>query len=351
MAKQNFLAGGYYGKLGATVGQRWKNIRTIRTYVIPHNPRTPAQQANRNKFAIAVPFAQLGQQTNFGSILFNDPAKPEWAIRMSSAIANINAGMSDVGIVPTYPEGFRATYTITSMDITAVTAGVGFTAQVTGDLPEGAKAYSALLYLAEVEPEFQYLVCAGVSTAEHPDIITFTNPNTQKLQNSPIVGKIISVGDETTATVVASAKIPVSFMGGYGWTWSDASYGLDTMEGDGTFYVRLEKDGIGDGTFTGSVTGAFTEGTVSIFFSDGTSDNRLAQVCQWESVDTEHYDGYNCLLLQMKVPSSIVGGKEVERLYFDGAGLRLTFTNYRQNGYSNDINDTAGYVITGDITP
>ena len=54
MAKQNFLAGGFYGKLGAMVGQRWKNKRTIRTYVIPHNPNTPEQRKNRNGFAGAV---------------------------------------------------------------------------------------------------------------------------------------------------------------------------------------------------------------------------------------------------------------------------------------------------------
>ena len=57
MAKQNFLAGGFYGKLGAMVGQRWKNKRTIRTYVIPHNPNTPEQRKNRNGFAGAVQFA------------------------------------------------------------------------------------------------------------------------------------------------------------------------------------------------------------------------------------------------------------------------------------------------------
>ena len=30
MAIQNFLSGGYYGKLGATVGQRWKNKQNLR---------------------------------------------------------------------------------------------------------------------------------------------------------------------------------------------------------------------------------------------------------------------------------------------------------------------------------
>ena len=29
MATQNFIGGGYYGKMGATVGQRWKNKRII----------------------------------------------------------------------------------------------------------------------------------------------------------------------------------------------------------------------------------------------------------------------------------------------------------------------------------
>ena len=349
MAKQNFLAGGYYGKLGQTVGQRWKNIRTIRTYVIPRNPQTPTQQANRGKFAQAVPFAQLGQQTNFGSILFKSEAKPEWSLRMQSAIANINAGLSDVGIVPTYPKDFIAPYTITSADITAVQAGVGFTMTVSGNLPEGARSYSCILYLSNASPEYQYLVCSGASSAAHPEQIQFINPNTSQLPISPITGKIISTDDEDLTTVVASGKLQIQYMGTLSWSWIGASVSLDFADTDGLFDIRLEKDGIGDGSFLGSVTGAFTEGDIQVQFTDGTSESRMASVCNFVNVDSEHSDNANALIIEMAVPSSIIGGREVSRLFINFAALTLTFTNYRQNGYDGAINGQQAFSVNGII--
>ena len=35
MAKQNIISGGFYGKVGELIGQRWKNIRTVRAYTKP----------------------------------------------------------------------------------------------------------------------------------------------------------------------------------------------------------------------------------------------------------------------------------------------------------------------------
>lgn len=349
MAKQNFLAGGYYGKLGQTVGQRWKNIRTIRTYVIPHNPRTPTQQANRGKFSEAVPYAQLGQQTNFGSILFKNEAKPEWSLRMQAAIANINAGLSDVGIVPTYPKDFVAPYTITEADISAVQAGVGFTMTVGGNLPEGARSYSCILYLSNASPEYRYLVCSGSSSAEHPEKIQFINPNTSQLPLSPITGKIISTDDENLETVVASGKLSISYMSSLPWSWLGASVALDSLTEDGVFTIRLEKDGRGDGAHTGIVTAEFEEGTIQVQFTDGTSVSKMASICQFVEEDTEHYESTNALVITMAVPSSVIAGKTVRRLLIDMAGLALTFTNYGQNGYDGTITGTNVFVVNGFI--
>lgn len=64
MAKQNFLNGGYIGKLGNTVGQRWKDKKIVRTYVIPANPNTPAQQTARQQFATANKLAQQAMNIN-----------------------------------------------------------------------------------------------------------------------------------------------------------------------------------------------------------------------------------------------------------------------------------------------
>lgn len=45
------ILGGFSGKVGPVVGGKWKDIDYMRSYVVPSNPDTPAQQAVRLKFA------------------------------------------------------------------------------------------------------------------------------------------------------------------------------------------------------------------------------------------------------------------------------------------------------------
>jgi hypothetical protein len=45
------LSGFWSGKLGDTVGAKWKDKKTIRVYAIPSNPNTPAQQVVKENFA------------------------------------------------------------------------------------------------------------------------------------------------------------------------------------------------------------------------------------------------------------------------------------------------------------
>ena len=120
MAIQNFLSGGYYGKLGATVGQRWKNKRTIRTYVKPANPRTEVQQANRNRFANAVTFAQMGLQMNYYATVFDDPNFTHWNYRMKVARELRNQGLTGLDLIPLYPTSFVPPTLIQSIAIERV---------------------------------------------------------------------------------------------------------------------------------------------------------------------------------------------------------------------------------------
>lgn len=53
MAHINTLKGGYTGKLGDTIGQHPRSKYVVKAYAKPSNPRTPAQQANRRRFAVA----------------------------------------------------------------------------------------------------------------------------------------------------------------------------------------------------------------------------------------------------------------------------------------------------------
>ena len=51
MGKMNLLKGNWEGKVGQTVGAKWKNKSTIRTYTKPSNPKTAAQMSVRSAFA------------------------------------------------------------------------------------------------------------------------------------------------------------------------------------------------------------------------------------------------------------------------------------------------------------
>ena len=59
MGVMNLLKGNWSGKVGQTVGSKWKNLSTIRTYTKPSNPNTPAQQQTRNGFKAVSSFAAL----------------------------------------------------------------------------------------------------------------------------------------------------------------------------------------------------------------------------------------------------------------------------------------------------
>lgn len=59
MGKMNLLKGNWEGKVGETVGAKWKNKSTIRTYTKPSNPNTAAQKMVRSVFAQMTAFVAL----------------------------------------------------------------------------------------------------------------------------------------------------------------------------------------------------------------------------------------------------------------------------------------------------
>ena len=59
MGKMNLLKANWEGKVGQTVGAKWKNLSTIRTYTKPSNPKTADQQKIRSVFAKMTSFVAL----------------------------------------------------------------------------------------------------------------------------------------------------------------------------------------------------------------------------------------------------------------------------------------------------
>lgn len=92
MGKMNLLKANWEGKVGQTVGAKWKNKSTIRTYTKPSNPDTAAQQSVRGVF---------GTMTSFVA-MFSDQIKYLSALNTSgqsvrNAIVQINKEMISGG--------------------------------------------------------------------------------------------------------------------------------------------------------------------------------------------------------------------------------------------------------------
>jgi hypothetical protein len=113
MAIQDFLSGGFYGKVGDVVGQRWHNKRYIRAYVKPTNPNTPAQQKNRSLFAKANKLAQMAFNINKGEPAWNSSEKGEYSMRVGTAMNRLKAGMSETDALPLFPDGYIPDHTLT----------------------------------------------------------------------------------------------------------------------------------------------------------------------------------------------------------------------------------------------
>ena len=92
MARQNFLQGGYIGRLGDTIGQRYHDKWYVRSYNPGTDPNTPAQQAARDKFRRAGQVAQACLRCTGGLQLFVMGRQGEYAQMMSHAMLGIVAG-------------------------------------------------------------------------------------------------------------------------------------------------------------------------------------------------------------------------------------------------------------------
>lgn len=94
MGKMNLLKAKYDGKVGQTVGAKWKNKPTIRTYSTPANPKTEAQMTVRSAFSQITKFVAL----------FADNIKYRTALDVSgmsvrNAIIKLNKSMIESGTV------------------------------------------------------------------------------------------------------------------------------------------------------------------------------------------------------------------------------------------------------------
>ena len=214
MAVQNFLSGGYYGKLGNTVGQRWKNKRTIRAYVIPANPRTEKQQKNRGNFGECTAKAQLALQMNYNTTLFNSTTASAWNMRMSTARQLQKDGKQGLDLIPLCPISFTPTYVITDVSNIKKTDDTYYTADVVGTLPGVQRSLSILVQkqneqTSETLGEFLF---RGDFMPGEPNTIKIYN-NGISLTDAKIKIRIVSNDETVTSDMILSQELSIGASG------------------------------------------------------------------------------------------------------------------------------------------
>lgn len=210
MAIQNFLSGGYYGKLGATVGQRWKNKRTIRTYVVPANPRTPTQQANRNKFANAVTFAQMGMQMNYYCTLFENENFTKWNYRMKVAQELKNAGLTDLALIPLYPTSFNPPILLDELSMATISSEKHISFAVPKLEATTDRLLSIMFALYDENDVFLgYKLYLGNYYASNPGYIEVDVDDIKEI-NTHCFARIVSNDDENSSVdLIGSPKLQI----------------------------------------------------------------------------------------------------------------------------------------------
>lgn len=210
MAIQNFLSGGYYGKLGATVGQRWKNKRTIRTYVIPANPRTEVQQANRGKFANAVVFAQMGLQMNYYATVFEDPNFTRWNYRMKVARELKDKGMLDLDLIPLYPISFVPPTLIQSIKVNSVQGTKHITFTVEGITSNVDRVLSLMFAIYDENDAFLgYKLYLGYYYASNPGFLEVDVDDISEINKHCYVRAVSNDDVDSTIDMIASPRLQV----------------------------------------------------------------------------------------------------------------------------------------------
>ena len=217
MAKQNIISGGFYGKVGELIGQRWKNIRTVRAYTKPRNPRTEKQQANRNSFGSLVPRAQLAMQLNYHASYFTSESNSEWGMRMSLASSLLKAGYELLNLLPIVPLNYSPSYVIseiTAIDTTNKRKPIFY---VNGNLPTVNRSLSVVVSLYnETTEKYEDFVFSTtlINGASHYFELEFTfDVEINKLSRFIIVSNNDAeepISGELTNTTIASKMLAYS---------------------------------------------------------------------------------------------------------------------------------------------
>jgi hypothetical protein len=110
MARQEFFNGGFIGKVGDVIGQRWHEKRYVRTYTKPTNPKSDKQQHVRAVFRNAIKLAQQAMNVNGHDGKWDTTKISEFQARTSQALKKLHAGATLEDALPLYPDSYAPAY-------------------------------------------------------------------------------------------------------------------------------------------------------------------------------------------------------------------------------------------------
>lgn len=157
MGKMNLLKANWIGKVGETVGAKWKNKKVIRTYSIPSNPRTDAQVSVRTVFKDMTGYVALfADQIKYLSSLDTRGMSVRNAI-LSANKAQVVAGAFDEATLVVNKGGLP---NATAFTAGLTTAGNSFTATWTKPTATNITEKAKMVVVA-VDPEAKVAVAAS----------------------------------------------------------------------------------------------------------------------------------------------------------------------------------------------
>lgn len=171
MGRMNLLKANWYGKVGETVGAKWKDKSTIRTYAKPSDPKTAAQEKVRDVFG----------EINHLVALFSDSLKyinslDTKGMSVRNAIVKLNKDQIDAGTFT------PATLLISKgglqkpQNVTFTQASAGGKITATWDEPTATNFTSkakAVLVVVQPDDEVADVVEAPVSSKSAETTISF----------------------------------------------------------------------------------------------------------------------------------------------------------------------------------
>lgn len=173
MGKMNLLKANWEGKVGETVGAKWKNKKTIRTYTKPSNPNTQAQRTVRSAFKALTSFIAL----------FADQIKYLTALNTSgmsvrNAIIKLNKSMIEGGAIDLTKlliskGGLQKPINgVATLDGTSHKISVSWDAPTATNFTDDAKVVAVIV---DVTTEVAEVVTAAAKDGRAEGVLSYTN--------------------------------------------------------------------------------------------------------------------------------------------------------------------------------